>query len=121
MAKPFRFTLVGKFSQGCPTMERSRKIFNKLDLKGNFSSGHLDQKHVLIRVHHEGDFNILWLKETRFLNGYPMRIFCWTSNFRADEESSIVPIWVSLPNLPIYMFKNIVSSPLVASLKNLLP
>src|SRR4051812_12240883 len=51
MSKPFQYTLVGKFSNGRPTMERSRAIFNKLGLKGPFSLGHLDPKHMMIRLH----------------------------------------------------------------------
>lgn len=43
-------------------------------------------------------------KKPFFFNGYPMPVFRWTSDFRFDTESSIVPVWVSLPNLPIYMF-----------------
>lgn len=33
-----------------------------------------------------------------------MRVFKWKSNFRLDIESPIVPVWFSLPGLPIYVF-----------------
>lgn len=35
---------------------------------------------------------------------YPMRVFRWTLEFRPKVEYSIVPIWVELPNLPLFMF-----------------
>lgn len=44
LSKPFKFTLVGKFSHGRPSMERAHQIFAKLRLKGAFSLGHLDPK-----------------------------------------------------------------------------
>lgn len=33
-----------------------------------------------------------------------MRLFKWTPKFHIDIESSIVPIWVNLPNLPLQFF-----------------
>lgn len=38
------------------------------------------------------------------IDGFPMRIFLWTPDFRPEVESSIVPVWVKLPNLPLFMF-----------------
>ncbi|XP_027169583.1 uncharacterized protein LOC113769324 [Coffea eugenioides] len=34
-----------------------------------------------------------------------MRVFKWTSLFHVDKEPSIVPVWFSLPKLPIHFFK----------------
>lgn len=48
MSRSFHFTLIGEFSHGRPSMERSRSIFSKLDLKGDVSLGHLDPKLMLI-------------------------------------------------------------------------
>lgn len=33
-----------------------------------------------------------------------MHVFHWSPEFRSDVESSLVPIWVSLPHLPIFFF-----------------
>lgn len=123
-SEPFRLTLVGKFSHGRPTMERTRLVFSKLDLKGNFSVSHLDHKHLLIRLEHEGDFTRLWLKELLYVDSFPMRIFKWSASFRADVESSVVPVWISLPNLPLFMLNkqclfsigNLVGQPLTLDL-----
>lgn len=35
-----------------------------------------------------------------------MRIFKWTPEFRVDAETSIAPIWVNFPYLPIHFFQN---------------
>lgn len=74
LSSSFCLALVGKFSHGHPTMDRSRQAFTKLDLKGNFIFGHLDPKHILIPLKHEGHFHHLCLKELLYLDGFPMRI-----------------------------------------------
>lgn len=104
LSKHFRFALIGKFSHGCPSIERSRQIITKLGLKGSFALGHLDPKHMLIKFQHEGDFNRIWLKEIWFLDCLPMKVFRWNLDFRPDVESLIAPVWISLPNLPLFLF-----------------
>ncbi|KAL0283685.1 UNVERIFIED_CONTAM: hypothetical protein Sangu_2872500 [Sesamum angustifolium] len=34
-----------------------------------------------------------------------MRVFKWSPTFTPNHESSIVPIWVSLPELPAHLFR----------------
>lgn len=63
LSSSFRLTLVGEFSHGRPSIDRSRQIFAKLYLKGNFFLSLLDSKHILIQLEYEGDFHRLWLKE----------------------------------------------------------
>src|SRR5204863_5843252 len=81
LAAQFRLALVRKFSHGRPTMEITRQVFSKLGLKGNYSLGHLDSKHLLIRLEHESDFNWIWLKEQIQISGFPVRVFKWTPDF----------------------------------------
>src|SRR4051812_5061445 len=33
-----------------------------------------------------------------------MRFFKWSPDFRLDVEFSVVPVWISLPNLPLFLF-----------------
>ncbi|KAG6487841.1 hypothetical protein ZIOFF_056577 [Zingiber officinale] len=40
----------------------------------------------------------------KFLGGVPMRIFKWSLKFSYEAESSVVPVWIQFPDLPIYMF-----------------
>lgn len=39
-----------------------------------------------------------------YVRGVSMRIFKWSPYFRVDKESSIVPIWITLPRLPVPFF-----------------
>lgn len=59
---------------------------------------------MLIRLEHEGDFNRLRIKDLNFIEIFLMRIFRWFLDFRADVESPIVPIWIGLPDLPLFLF-----------------
>ncbi|XP_017974487.1 PREDICTED: uncharacterized protein LOC108661565 [Theobroma cacao] len=34
-----------------------------------------------------------------------MRVFKWSPNFEAEKESSIVPIWISFPNLKAHLYE----------------
>lgn len=62
LSKSFRFALIGKFLHARLSMEKARLAFAKLGVKGNYSLGHLDHKHMLIRLQYEGDFNRIGLK-----------------------------------------------------------
>lgn len=83
---------------------KSHLCFAKFNLRGNFQLGHLDNKHMLIKLNCEGDFNRLWLKEIWYVNSFPMRTFRWTLNFCSDIKSSFVPIWESFPHCPLFLF-----------------
>ena len=34
-----------------------------------------------------------------------MRVLKWTPDFSVEEEPSIVPVWISIPNLPVYYYE----------------
>lgn len=111
--KPYDFTLIGKFAQGYnkenpllgrPPIEKLQKDFEAFDLKGEFQLGLLDNRHVLIQLHHQQDYLRLYSRAVWYVGGMPMRIFKWTSEFHVDKESSVAPVWVTLPRLPIHFF-----------------
>ncbi|KAL0318137.1 UNVERIFIED_CONTAM: hypothetical protein Scaly_2863000 [Sesamum calycinum] len=51
------------------------------------------------------DFTRLWLRRIWYLNGFPIRIFKWTPTFTPEQESSIIPIWVSFSELPAHLYR----------------
>nr|XP_027099133.1 uncharacterized protein LOC113718424 [Coffea arabica] len=102
LAAPFRLALVGKFSHGWPPLEEIRKLFATLNLRDQLSVGLLDYRHVLLKCSAEADFNWLWTRGLWQIDKYPMRVFRWTREFHVHKESSLVPVWVSLPALPIH-------------------
>ncbi|KAK4394249.1 hypothetical protein Sango_1895700 [Sesamum angolense] len=93
----FRLALIGKFSQGIPPYSQLHWLLAKSGIKGAFTVSLINNKHALISLSNESDFTRLWLRRIWYLNGFPMRIFKWSPTFNPNHESSIVPIWVSLP------------------------
>ncbi|XP_027122242.1 uncharacterized protein [Coffea arabica] len=104
LAAPFRWALVGKFSHGQPTLEDIRKFFASLDLRDHVSVGLMDYRHVLIKCTTETDFNRLWTQGIGHLGRFSMRVFRWRRDFHVQKESSLAPVWVTLPALPIHYF-----------------
>ncbi|XP_027155307.1 uncharacterized protein LOC113755505 [Coffea eugenioides] len=85
-------------------MEGLRKDFMSVGFKGSFSLGLLDPRHVLIRFDLEDDFHRCWLRGFWTFQGFAMRVFKWSPTFSANIESSIVPVWIRLPFLPVHLF-----------------
>ncbi|KAG8386370.1 hypothetical protein BUALT_Bualt03G0141800 [Buddleja alternifolia] len=56
MIAPLKFALVGKFSNGVPTINRVRTRFARFGLKGCYTVGIIDMKHVLINLSSDEDY-----------------------------------------------------------------
>ncbi|KAL0449186.1 UNVERIFIED_CONTAM: hypothetical protein Slati_1475000 [Sesamum latifolium] len=70
-----KFALIGKFSHRYPSMAVIRSYFLKLGLRGAYSIGVINIKHIIINLHNKEDLPRLWLKQIIFIDGFPMRIF----------------------------------------------
>lgn len=62
----------------------------------------IDAKHILIHLSHEDDYSCLFLKPSWYIDGCPMGVIKWTLSFSPTRETSIVPVWISFPLLPIH-------------------
>lgn len=114
LSQKFEWSLIGKFSKGYnksnpklgrPPVEDLTKYFAAFDFNGEFQIGLLDNRHLLIQLRDRSDYLRLYSRSVWYIRGMPMRIFKWTSSFHVDRESSIVPIWITLPRLPIHYFE----------------
>ncbi|KAL0436068.1 UNVERIFIED_CONTAM: hypothetical protein Sradi_0314700 [Sesamum radiatum] len=105
LAADFRLALIGKFSHGCPPYSQLHRLLAKSGIKGAFTVSMINNKHALISLYDESDYNRLWLRRIWYLNGFPMRVFKWTPTFTPEHESSIAPVWVSFPGLPTHLFR----------------
>ncbi|KAL0283682.1 UNVERIFIED_CONTAM: hypothetical protein Sangu_2872200 [Sesamum angustifolium] len=105
LAACFHLTLIGKFSQGSPPYSQLHHLLSDLGLKGKFTVSLINSKHFLITLTNESDYSRLWLRRIWYLKGLPMRVFKWSPTFSPTQESSIVPVWVSLPELPAHLFR----------------
>ncbi|KAL2244365.1 UNVERIFIED_CONTAM: hypothetical protein Sindi_0554500 [Sesamum indicum] len=105
LAAPFRFALVGKFLHGAPSYSMLHKLMAGTGIKNRFTVSMLNNRYVLISLSCESNYTRLWLRRIWYIQGYPMRVFKWTPTFTPSKESSIVPVWVSFPELPAHLFR----------------
>ncbi|KAL0447831.1 UNVERIFIED_CONTAM: hypothetical protein Slati_1911000 [Sesamum latifolium] len=104
LADHLKFTMVGKFSHGYPSMQAIRACFAKLGLRGAYSVGVINIKHILIELSNEEDLARLWLKQILFVDGFPMRMFKWSPDFNPKVESSFPLVWIRFSELPVHLF-----------------
>ncbi|CAI9112486.1 OLC1v1012943C1 [Oldenlandia corymbosa var. corymbosa] len=101
LVAPHRLCLVGKFSYGRPKMEEIHNEFKKIGFQGGYTLGRMNPRHVLIRFDQEEDYQRCWIRIFWNIGGYSMRILKWKPGFKFQEYPSVMPIWVSLYDLPI--------------------
>lgn len=75
-----------------------------LKFKGRFTVSFMDYRHVIIRLFTEEDYTNLWLCGTINVGAAPMRLFKWSPGFSPKDESPIVPVWVTLKKVPLYLY-----------------
>lgn len=104
LEESFSLTLISKFSYCVPKIIEVTKMLKNLGLKGRFTVSFMDLRHVVIKLFLEEDFNHLWLLENPNVAGTQFRLFKWSPSFSFEDESPVVPVWISLENLPIFLF-----------------
>ncbi|KAG5606117.1 hypothetical protein H5410_027609 [Solanum commersonii] len=96
-----KYTLVGKFLNAMPKMELIRKSFiAQTQLIGGVKITHFNSRHIYIDLDNEADHIFVWTKKRMFIAGQSMKLQVWTPTFKPAEETPIVPIWITLPELP---------------------
>lgn len=103
LSEPFTWSIIGKFSQGFNKRDPN-KYFRTLDFKASFQIGLLDNRHLLITLFSEDDYLRLYSRTVWHIGNVTMRVFKWTPFFNVDRESSMVPVWITMPRLPVLFF-----------------
>ncbi|KAG6476888.1 hypothetical protein ZIOFF_066136 [Zingiber officinale] len=104
LAKPFEFSLIGKFSGSRPPYAVVLQAFQNLGLSSFFNIRFLRSGYVFMHLTSSEDMARVWIRGVWFIGGVPLRIFKWTPYFSYTAESSVVPVWIRFPDLPIHMF-----------------
>lgn len=73
-------------------------------LKGKVKIWAFDYRHVFIDFNQEFDFNSVYFKRFMDISGSIMRMFKWSPDFDPNEETTLAPIWVLLPELKFHLF-----------------
>ncbi|XP_042450686.1 uncharacterized protein LOC122035343 [Zingiber officinale] len=104
MANPYRFALIGKFSSARPQQGVILQAFSKLALASLYNICFLRSGYIFIHLTSGEDMARVWMRGIWFISGVPLCIFKWSPNFSYEVESSVVPVWIQFPDLPIQMF-----------------
>ncbi|CAN4126450.1 unnamed protein product [Withania somnifera] len=64
--------------------------------------GVYDFRIVFIDFSNEEDYDTVWFRRSIEIEGQIMWLEKWTPDFKPDEDSLIVPVWVLLPGLPFH-------------------
>uniref|UniRef100_M1E0W5 LINE-type retrotransposon LIb DNA, complete sequence, Insertion at the S14 site n=1 Tax=Solanum tuberosum TaxID=4113 RepID=M1E0W5_SOLTU len=105
LAAACKYTLIGKFSTTMPNVDLIRNNFIlQTQLSAGVKIAHFNYRHVYIDLDNEFDYNMVWTKQRMSIVGKVMRIQEWTPNCNPTEETPIVPIWISLLELPWHCY-----------------
>lgn len=106
LAEKCRLTIVGKFPRNRPQIDIMREDFKKTYLlKGSIKIGAYDWRHIFIDFTEEEDFKRFYGRRPIQICGTTMRIQRWTRKFKDDMESTLAPVWVTLPE-PLWHYHN---------------
>ncbi|KAH0665200.1 hypothetical protein KY285_026406 [Solanum tuberosum] len=110
-----KYTLEGKFSNAMPKMEVIRRSFiAQTQLTEGVKIVHFNSRHIYIDLDNEADHFSVWTKQRMFIAGHLMKMQVWTPTFKRAEETPIVPIWITLPELPWHCFYMDILTPLLS-------
>ncbi|KAG6490537.1 hypothetical protein ZIOFF_051835 [Zingiber officinale] len=104
MAEPYCFSLIGKFSGQRPSYAVVLQAFKNFRLSSLFNLRFLRSGYVFIHLTSNEDMARVWTGGIWFIAGMPLRIFKWSPYFSYAAESSIFPVWIQFPDMPIHMF-----------------
>ncbi|WMV32827.1 hypothetical protein MTR67_026212 [Solanum verrucosum] len=110
-----KYTLVGKFSNAMPKIEVIRRSFMaQTQLTGGVKIVHFKSRNIYIDLDNEVDHISVWTKQRMFIAGHLMKLQVWTPTFKPAEETPIVPIWITLPELPWHCYYMDILTPLLS-------
>lgn len=106
-AEPFRFSVVLKFLRRRPSLDHICDfIKNRWALKSIPVIGQLQNpRNVLVQMAKEEDFISVTTRGNSEIHGVPFRVSQWTLEFKEDEDSPWVPVWITLLGLPPNFFQ----------------
>ncbi|KAG6466421.1 hypothetical protein ZIOFF_075777 [Zingiber officinale] len=111
LSVPYKFSLIGKFSGRRPPPQIVYQGFKGLGLSSPYNIRFLWAGHIFLHLTSNEDMARIWTRGVWRIGGSILRIFKWTPHFSYEAESSVVPVWVQFPDLPVHMFnKNCVFS-----------
>ncbi|KAH0736788.1 hypothetical protein KY285_012495 [Solanum tuberosum] len=91
-----------------------RSFIAQTQLTGGVKIVHFNSRHIYIDLDNEADHIAVWTKQKMFIAGHLMKLHVWTPTFKPAEETPIVPIWITLPELPWHCYYMDILTPLLS-------
>ncbi|KAG6488355.1 hypothetical protein ZIOFF_049598 [Zingiber officinale] len=104
LSDTYKFSLIGKFSGRRPPPQIVYQGFKGLGLSSPYNIRFLRAGHIFLHLTSNEDMARIWTRGVWRIGGSILRIFKWTPHFSYAAESSVVPVWVQFPDLPVHMF-----------------
>ncbi|XP_060170350.1 uncharacterized protein LOC132601267 [Lycium barbarum] len=99
-----RRTIVGRFLKSRPQIDILISRFcETYPLKRTVNIGVFDNFNIFLTFNKDADLNFILYKRVIDLEGYQIWLQKWTPDFKLEEDTPIVPVWVLLPGLPFHM------------------
>ncbi|XP_020696925.1 uncharacterized protein LOC110109999 [Dendrobium catenatum] len=95
---------LGSFCFAGQCLMRLEFFFFNLKLSGEFTVTILNPNNVLIKLANDLDYGRIFAHRSYFIFGCFMKIIKWNPYLDLSEESPIVPVWLSFPELHPHLF-----------------
>ncbi|XP_073015540.1 uncharacterized protein [Primulina eburnea] len=102
----FRFALIGRIS-GNRGLTPNKDILSALSctgLLGSHTVRFLPRGYMVLTLSCEEDYLKFWERPDITIRTVVIRFSKWTPEFKYEEDSSIAPVWVRFPDLPLHLY-----------------
>ncbi|VFQ77896.1 unnamed protein product [Cuscuta campestris] len=98
----FKYAVVGRFRRK-PPVSVVKSFLDRLGFAGGFPVGDLHSNSMLINFDRDEDYQRFFFRKSWTIGKEVMVVTKWSPNLKPDEDSPIVPVWISIPHLPIHL------------------
>ncbi|VFQ98797.1 unnamed protein product [Cuscuta campestris] len=102
LALRFRYALIGKFRRRPPLLV-VKNFLTRLGFSGGFTVGELFTNSFLINFEQDEDYQRFFYRKVWTIGKDTMSVTKWSPTLTQEEDSPIVPVWISIPNLLIHL------------------
>ncbi|KAL3636526.1 hypothetical protein CASFOL_018825 [Castilleja foliolosa] len=108
-AKQFKHALILKFTAGRPSLHDIRNhIFSKWGLEVQPAVSIIEPRHILVITENGRDMLKVHSQDSKRIQSSLFRVFRWCPDYDFTRDSPKIPVWISLPHLPVvYMVPSV--------------
>ncbi|XP_075475010.1 uncharacterized protein LOC142505786 [Primulina tabacum] len=120
LSAPFKFALVGRIT-GNRRLTPNSDILSALScigLLGSHTVRFLPRGYMVLTLSCEEDYLRFWTQPLVSIRSVVIRFSKWTPEFKFEADSSIAPVWVRFPDLPLHLYAKQSLYPLAKILGN---